>query len=74
MLWSAVAYAIHDHASTIDAEKCAVCVAAHSASPTFDSAPTSAIFIPVSTVAVKPISVDCRVIPFALSVRPPPAI
>jgi len=73
-LWSAAAYVMHDHTSATDAEKCAVCVAAHSTSPTFSSALPNAIFVPIAAVTVKPVSVDCRVIPFALNVRPPPAV
>jgi hypothetical protein len=72
--WSALAFATHHHSSSIEAAKCTVCIAAHSASPKADSAPRVATFVVVSTFRAKPVSAKKRFIAFALSVRPPPSV
>lgn len=73
-LWSALAFAAHDHASSIEAAKCTVCIAAHSAAPTVTHGSSTARFVSVATVRARAISVQYRIIPFALSVRPPPEV
>lgn len=73
-MWSAVAVTAHHHASSSDAAKCTVCVAAHSAAPTITSTLTKAIFVRLNTLRAEPVSASHRLIAFALSVRPPPAV
>jgi len=71
---SAVEFAAHNHSSATEAAKCAVCIAAHSASPKTTSTLPDATFVPVATFRPKPVSAKQRVIAFALCVRPPPNV
>ena len=71
---SVYASATHDHTSSVEAAKCVICVAAHSASPVAAPKLPSANFAPVSTVIPQRISAQQRLEAFALSVRPPPGI
>lgn len=71
---SAVALAAHQHSSDIDGAKCAVCVAAHSASPQTIRSVAPVKFVAVSTLQVRPVDSKYRLVVFALSVRPPPAV
>jgi hypothetical protein len=74
-LWSLIAFATHSHSSLDDPATCTVCVAAHSASPVAVSKLPDAAFSPVQLVLVAdPVSAKQRLIPFALTVRPPPEI
>jgi len=73
-LWSSLAFAAHHHANGVESAKCAVCVAAHSAAPRTEVAPLKVTFVPVLTFLPEPISAAQRVVAFALSVRPPPAL
>jgi hypothetical protein len=74
-LWSVYAFAAHQHSNSIDAAKCTVCVAAHSASPVSVSKLLNAAPVPVSRmVAAVPVAAKQRLIAFALAVRPPPAV
>jgi hypothetical protein len=72
--WSALAFAMHQHANASESVKCTVCVAAHSASPKATSNLPNATFVPVSTFQPEPVSAKQRLIAFALSVRPPPQV
>jgi hypothetical protein len=72
--WSAIAFITHHHSSANDAAKCAVCVAAHSASPKTTSNLQKAIFVALSTVQTQPVSAKHRLVVFALRVRPPPEV
>ena len=72
--WSALAFAAHQHSSATEAANCAVCIAAHSASPQATFTLLSATFVAVSAFRAEPVSAKQRLIAFALSVRPPPAI
>jgi hypothetical protein len=72
---SAYSFAAHQHSNPLDEAKCSICVVAHSASPVAFCALPSAIMVLVQVVVLtEPRSARQRFIPFALSVRPPPAI
>jgi hypothetical protein len=71
---SAWALTSHDHSNPIDAAKCTVCVAAHSASPQTILTVRPVRFVAVSTLQAKPVAAKQRLLSFALSVRPPPAL
>jgi hypothetical protein len=74
-LWSLIAAATHSHSSLDDSATCTVCVAAHSASPVVVSTLPDTAFTPVQLVLVAdPVSAKQRLIPFALTVRPPPEV
>jgi len=73
-LWSAIAFAVHQHSNATEAAKCTVCIAAHSASPKVASRLPHATFVAVFTFRAEPISAKQRLVAFALSVRPPPSI
>ena len=71
---SAVSFATHHHSSTSEAIKCTACIAAHSSVPTASSHQPNVIFAPVAILRPRPVSAKKRLVAFALSVRPPPAI
>jgi hypothetical protein len=74
MLASAYGFAVHQHSSSLDEEKCTVCVIAHSASPASACELPSAFLILVLFLLLgEPLAAKQRLIPFALTVRPPPA-
>jgi hypothetical protein len=73
-LCSAVALVTHHHSSANDAAKCTVCVAAHSAAPQAASVLPNQIFVRASISRYEPVSAKQRLVAFALSVRPPPAV
>ncbi len=73
-LWSAVAFAVHQHSSAAEAAKCTICIAAHSASPKVTTTLPKVLFVSASTFLPEPISAKQRVIAFALWVRPPPSV
>jgi len=72
--WSAIAFAMHHHSNASESATCTVCIAAHSASPTFSSTPRPATFIAAFTFQAQPVSAKQRLVAFALSVRPPPEV
>jgi hypothetical protein len=71
---SAATLVAHHHSSATDALKCTVCVTAHSASPKAVSTPPTRTFVRISTIRLEPVSAKQRLVAFALSVRPPPAV
>jgi hypothetical protein len=71
---SAFVFVAHHHSKASEAAKCAVCVAAHSASPKAIIIPRGVMFVSVTTLLPEPISAKQRLIVFALSVRPPPSV
>jgi hypothetical protein len=73
-LCSAVAFVAHHHSSANDAAKCTVCVAAHSASPKAATVLPNQTFVRASISRSAPVTAQQRLIAFALSVRPPPAV
>ena len=73
-LCSAVATITHHHSSANDAAKCTVCVAAHSAAPQAASVLPKQAFVRTSLSQTEPVSAKQRLVAFALSVRPPPAV
>jgi hypothetical protein len=73
--WSAIGFIAHHHSSAAEAAKCTVCVAAHSASPKTTSTLQKTAFVRESAFEPQPVSTPRqRLIAFALSVRPPPAV
>jgi hypothetical protein len=73
-LWSAVALVAHHHSSATESAKCTVCVTAHSSAPKTTSNFAPATWATVSQVRSEPVSAKQRIVAFALSVRPPPAV
>lgn len=72
---SAFSVAVHQHSSSLDEAQCTVCVIAHSASPAATCKLPSATLVLVQLVVLaEPVSAKQRLIPFALTVRPPPAV
>jgi hypothetical protein len=71
---SAVAFAVHDHSSALEAAKCTVCVAAHSAALQAVAIPTPSTFVFAAVSRREPVSAKQRLISFALRVRPPPSV
>jgi hypothetical protein len=72
--WSAVAFAAHHHSNRSESAKCTVCGAAQSMAPKATANLPKATFTPISTFRADPASAKERVVAFALSIRPPPAI
>jgi hypothetical protein len=71
---SAYGFAVHQHSSSLDEAQCTVCVVAHSASPaTTCKLPTAVLVLVRFILQAEPASAKQRLVPFALSVRPPPA-
>ena len=70
--WSAIALVAHHHSPGIDAAKCSVCIAAHSATPKAATNLQSATFCFVGVYRPKPVSSKQFLLAFALAVRPPP--
>jgi hypothetical protein len=71
---SALAFAVHDHSSALEAAKCTVCVAAHSAAPQAVAILTPSSFVFASVSPRETVSTKQRLIAFALRVRPPPSV
>lgn len=75
MFVSAYGFAEHQHSSSSDEAQCAVCIIGHSASPAASCKLPSAFVILVQLVVpAEPVSAKQRLVPFALAVRPPPAV
>lgn len=74
-LGSAGAFVAHHHPDGDESAKCAVCVAALTASPTVPTLPPQATLLVVSTLRAEPVAAaKQRLIAFALLVRPPPQV
>ena len=73
-LWAAWAFVSHHHSSEIEADQCAVCLAAHSAAPQAPTTVVTSRFVVVATFRSEPIQFHQRLAVFALSVRPPPNV
>jgi hypothetical protein len=73
-LFSAVALVAHHHSSAGDAAKCTICVTAHSAAPQVSAVLPNRTFVRASISRSEPVSAKQRLVAFALSVRPPPAV
>jgi hypothetical protein len=72
-LFAAYSFAAHQHSSALDEQKCTICVIAHSASPVAVSSLPGAVFLVVRLIVLAGLaSTKQRLIPFALTVRPPP--
>jgi hypothetical protein len=73
-IWSAVAFAAHQHSSATESSSCTVCIAAHSASPKATTKLPQVMFVSVSLVRVEPVlAKQCPAV-LVLSVRPPPSV
>jgi len=73
-LLSAYAFAVHQHSGALDEAQCTVCTVAHSASPVIISnLPFAILFLVLLLIRARMISSKQRLVPFALTVRPPPA-
>jgi len=72
--FSAAALVTHHHSGATDTLKCTVCVTAHASTPKAVSTLPSLTFVGVSAVRLEAACAKQRLIAFALSVRPPPAV
>jgi len=73
-LLSAYGFATHQHSNSLDDSQCTICVVAQSASPVAPSSLASVVHVLVLLVVlVGTFFASQRFVPFALSVRPPPA-
>jgi len=73
LLW-AYGFATHQHSNSLDESQCTICVVAHFASPVAPSSLHSAVLVLVLLVVlVGSFFPSQRLVPFALTVRPPPA-
>jgi hypothetical protein len=74
-LLSAYSFAAHHHSTPGDEAQCTICVVAHSASPVSASILPSALLV-LSLQILLPVSISAKqhLVPFALTVRPPPEI
>ena len=72
-IWSAMAFALHQHSSQDESSTCQVCVAAQSASPTSASPTPRPVFRRVVPFRPQEIAAKQELVAFALYVRPPPA-
>jgi hypothetical protein len=73
-LWSVIALITHHHSNQTESSVCQVCVAAHSAASTTVSSAPKPVFHTIFALRLRPTATKQRLIAFALSVRPPPAI
>ena len=72
---SAYSFATHQHSNSLDESQCTICVVAHSASPVASSKLPSAVVVPIRRLVLAgQISAKQHLVPFALTVRPPPAV
>jgi hypothetical protein len=72
-LFAAYSFAAHQHSGSGDDAQCTICLVAHSAAPVAASNLPSALFILVLLIVLaEPVSANYRLVPFALTVRPPP--
>ena len=70
--WTAIAFVSHRHSNAAEAAQCKVCLASLSASPNPIFTAPKSTFASVCTLRTEPTPAKQRLIPFALSVRPPP--
>ncbi len=74
-LMSAYGFAAHQHSDSLDEAKCTVCVIAHSASPAAAcQLPGTFLILVQLVVPAEPLPAKQHLIPFELTVRPPPAV
>ncbi len=73
-LWSAYAFATHQHSDSVEADNCSVCIAAHSASPVTVAQLTNPTFVLTSVVVPRRSSAKQGPAVLAFSVRPPPGV
>jgi hypothetical protein len=73
-IWSAIAFATHQHWGATESSTCTVCIAAHSASPQTATTLPRVMFVSVSTFLPEPVSAKPLLTVFVLCVRPPPGV
>jgi hypothetical protein len=73
-LWSAIAFAAHQHSNSTESATCTVCIAAHSASPKTTTTLAKVLFVSLSTFRPEPVSAKQHLTVFVLCVRPPPCV
>ncbi|HEY1660210.1 MAG TPA: hypothetical protein VGG14_17795 [Candidatus Sulfotelmatobacter sp.] len=73
-VWSALAFAVHQHSSQDDSAVCQVCMAAHSTAPAHATPSIKPLFRRI--VMIRPVASGAKqyLLGFLLYVRPPPAI
>jgi hypothetical protein len=71
---SSFAAASHSHSSPTESLTCQVCVLAHSTVPAVIRSTPKPTFLQVAAVTLPVLRSRQRVIPFALTVRPPPSV
>ena len=71
----AISFAAHRHLNSSDEAQCTVCIVAHSTSPVLGyHLPAVVLVLVLLLVQIETASTRQRLVPFALSVRPPPAL
>jgi hypothetical protein len=74
MLWTVAAESTHNHPNQTDSASCLICVAAHSASPTADSASATPAFVAVGLWQEEAVAAPVRIDSPDLDIRGPPAL
>jgi hypothetical protein len=74
MLWTATAESTHNHPSFSDAASCAVCMAAHTASPAPHSADATPAFAAVGMLHEEAVEANIRFEFSDLEIRGPPVL
>jgi hypothetical protein len=74
-LLSAYSIVTHQHSSSENEAQCPVCVIAHSASPAVaPSLPGAILVLVLLLILAEPVPAKQRLVPSALTVRPPPVV
>ena len=74
LLWTVAEESTHNHPNRSDAASCAVCLAAHTASPAPRSADSTPAFAAVDTLQEEPVVANARLEFSDLDIRGPPAL
>jgi hypothetical protein len=74
MLWTVAAESTHSHPNQTESASCLICVAAHSASPTSDSANAVPAFTTIGFWHEKSVVTTARLDSSDLDIRGPPAL
>jgi len=74
MLWTVAAESTHSHPSQSDKATCAVCLAAHTASPAANSADAAPAFATLGLVHEEAIAANVRLEFSDLGIRGPPVL
>jgi hypothetical protein len=74
MLWMAALESAHNHPNQTEAASCAICIAAHCASPTLISAHSTPAFVTVGVLHEEAIVASARIESSDLDIRGPPIL